>query len=205
MIFIFNWFLVVDEANVDWINTRMVLNDDDERPTSERRLSLMTRFRPKHAAGVTSAQLKETLRRACVDRARRKRQDIMVQRRKNQSSVPPSGRQIENVNDENTANDNDMLPAAQTLDSDLGTAEMVIEEELREQGRWMNGTRSSCGHGVASMENAALFDDEPFLNEDDIYDLLQEVEAELSREGMTILKPCSVEAIFVYLTFLMNE
>jgi hypothetical protein len=157
-----------------------------------RQSPLVARFRRQEAAVATpSPGWKESLRQACLDRARRKRRDLVMRKRRQLSF-----------------DDNDA--------AEYQPARMVVEEELRHRGVAIHSAcfeeestaiSQECGIGSDPMMTAMTQDDdegeEPmdtpysrsigdhFISEEDLFDLLQEVENELQRDGEFFVFPSS--------------
>jgi hypothetical protein len=149
-----------------------------------RQSPLVARFRRQEAAVATpSPGWKESLRQACLDRARRKRRDLVMRKRRQLS-----------FDDNDGAEDQ--------------PARMVVEEELRRRGVAIHSAcfeeestaiSQECGIGSDPMMAAMTQDydeveepmDDPysrsigdhFISEEDLFDLLQEVENELQCDG----------------------
>ena len=151
-----------------------------------RQSPLASRCEP--AVATPSPRWRENLRQACLDRARRKRRDLFRKRRQ-------------------LSFDGDQ-PARMVVDEELRQQGVVIHSKCLEEGstatfvssefspldspdrtiinRTMDFEFGNQDHEVisdipiAGVQNLA----DPCISEDDLYDLLQEVENELYRNGM---------------------
>jgi hypothetical protein len=165
----------------------------------------ITKFRPGPeqsgpAVATPSPKLRETLRKACLDRARSKRRDLVARKRLQHSNG-------EADNDESTL-------GSEFQEDDSQPTRMVVEEELRKYGvgvqsRCFDGEWSSTprrtrlfecdteGSNNDPMEtaerplNEKIEEEKPldfYISEDELFDLLEDVEDELTRLDGTFIK-----------------
>ena len=161
-----------------------------------------TKFRPRRfgepSIGTPSPGLKETLRKACIDGARRKRQRLVLQKRR-------------------------LLPQASTLkiegemNEDYQSARLVVEEELKRRGvavhhcfdeemeaqrAFLDGQGDHIMAEARKIQNEGSVDEnsstdweslpprDTCISEDDLFDLMQAVEDEMDRFDGELLYFC---------------
>ena len=171
------------------------------RQRDARQSPYFTKFRPSRfgepSIGTPSPGLKESLRKACIDGARRKRQRLVLQKRQ-------------------------LLPQASTLkiegeiNEDCQPARLVVEEELKRRGvmvhqcldedmevqrafldgqgdHTMTEARNIQNEGAVDENNTdweSLPPQDAFISEDDLFDLMQAVEDEMERFDGELLYFC---------------
>lgn len=164
----------------------------------------ITKFRPGPeqpgpAVATPSPILRETLRKACLDRARRKRRDLVSRKR------------LEHSNGE--ANNDESKLGSEFREDDSRPTRMVVEEELRKYGvgvqsRCFDGelsstpgrtrlfecyTEGSNDHHMETAErpsNEKIEEEKPldfYISEDELFEILEEVEDELARLDGTFM------------------
>jgi len=115
----------------------------------------------RSSTSSSSPSLFENLRSNCLARARENRAQYVAEKRR---LVSPSG----------------------DLNSSKRMAQQLVQSELRRQNIQVQSPNSpSLNESESELGNSNLNPEGPFIEDHELYQLMQEIEAELEREGRT--------------------
>ena len=153
------------------------------------------RFQQRTAAGkIPSMRWKENLRRACLDRARKKRLDLVMQKRRQfslaETSTDPvdpaymvikeelQKRGVGDIPPYHQVKEMDAVELSGESSDDLAMSIPTVSQEKNN-----NKTDQACVEQTMEVDGVLDGCDEYVITEDDLNDILQEVEEELRKNG----------------------